>query len=135
MTTAQKNATRESAKGQRFTTEGAGDGGGGVSGGGSHAHPGHSSRLTPTSDSHFDFLSFLIQEGRHYITSFVSLKRFFFLTHPFILLIQPAYKYLLNTNLWELGISAEVVSAPNARVPVGGRNENSYLAWRVPHKP
>lgn len=29
VTTAQKNATRESAKGQRFTTEGAGDGGGG----------------------------------------------------------------------------------------------------------
>lgn len=95
MTTAQKNAIQEPAKGQRFTTEGVGDVGA-CGGGGTHARPSLSSCLTPTSDSHFNFRSpgFLIQEGRYYITSFVSLKRMVF-THPFILFSQPASQQIL----------------------------------------
>lgn len=119
VTTAQKNAIQEPAKGQRFTTEGVGDVG--VWGGGqTHAHSVHSSCPTPTSESHFNFLSvgFLIQEGRYYITSFVSLKRLVF-THPFILSSQPANRYLISKS-WEYLLKWS--QPPSAQVPVGGRN-------------
>lgn len=107
----------------------------GLVGGGTHARPSLSSCLTPTSDSHFNFRSpgFLIQEGRYYITSFISLKRLVF-THPFILSSQPASQptntyWTLISESWEY--LPKLSQPPSSPVPVGGGNENSYLARRL----